>query len=82
MIEDPVPAIGLDPTVEPVPHSYVAPVPKVAPTAESVVLAPLQIVVVPEIEVGATEGWLTVTVVVVPEVVPVQGEVVPVMRTQ
>ena len=49
------PAIGFVPTVEPVPHSYEASVPKV-PLAVRVVFEPLHIVVVPVIAVGATEG--------------------------
>ena len=41
-------------------HSAMAPVPALPPTRVSVVLPPLQIVVVPEILVGATESVLTV----------------------
>ena len=40
-------------------HSAMAPVPALPPTSVSVVLPPLQIVVIPEILVGATEGVLT-----------------------
>ena len=40
-------------------HSVMAPVPALPPTSVSVVLPPLQIVVIPEILVGATEGVLT-----------------------
>ena len=43
-------------------HCQLAPVPNVPPTTESVVEPPSQIVVVPDIEEAATEGWLTVTV--------------------
>ena len=41
-------------------HSAMAPVPALPPTRVKVVLPPLQIVVVPEILVGATESVLTV----------------------
>ena len=40
-------------------HSAMAPVPALPPTSVSVVLPPLQIVVVPEILVGAVDGVLT-----------------------
>ena len=40
-------------------HSAMAPVPALPPTRVSVVLPPLQIVVVPEILVGAVDGVLT-----------------------
>ncbi len=43
-------------------HSTTAPVPNEPPTAVRVVDVPLQTVVVPEIDVGATEAALTVTV--------------------
>ena len=41
-------------------HSAMAPVPALPPTSVSVVLPPLQIVVIPEILVGAVESVLTV----------------------
>jgi hypothetical protein len=41
----------------------VAPVPSVPPVAVKVVLPPLQMVVVPEMDVGATDNVFTVTVV-------------------
>ena len=47
------PLIELLPTLLPVPHSYVAPSPSLPPAAVNVVDAPLHIVVVPVIEVGA-----------------------------
>ncbi len=43
-------------------HCTTAPVPKAPPTADKVVAVPAQTVVVPEIDVGATEDELTVTV--------------------
>ena len=43
-------------------HSATAPVPRVPPLTVNVVDCPLQIVVVPEIVVGATERVFTVTV--------------------
>ena len=60
MIEFPVPADV--PPHEPVNHWTVAPVPTVPPFTVSVVLLPLQMVVVPVIPVGATDGVLTVIV--------------------
>ena len=54
----PVPA-GLPPH-EPVNHSATALVPALPPTTVSVVLLPRQILVAPEILVGATERVLTV----------------------
>ena len=71
----PIPAEA--PPHDPVNHSVVAPVPIVPPATVSVVLAPLQIVVVPVAPVGATDGWSTVTVTVA-HVVVLQ---VPVYRT-
>jgi len=41
----------------------VAPVPKLPPVAVKVVLPPLQMVVVPEMDVGAVDKVFTVTVV-------------------
>ena len=49
------------PPHEPVNHCTVDPVPALPPATVSVVLAPLQIVVVPVIPVGAVESVLTVT---------------------
>jgi len=43
-------------------HSTTAPVPAVPPDTDSTVLPPLQMVVVPLIPVGATDGWFTVTI--------------------
>lgn len=62
MIEFPVPADV--PPQDPVNHSAVAPVPAVPPTNVNVVDAPEQIVLVPDMEVGATLGVFTVTLVV------------------
>ena len=59
VIEFPVPADV--PPHDVVNHSTVAPVPNVPPATVSVVLPPLQIVVVPVIPVGATDKVLTVT---------------------
>ena len=59
IIKLPVPADV--PPQEPVNHSAMAPVPAVPPTTVSVVLLPLQILVAPEILVGATERVFTVT---------------------
>ena len=59
VIEFPVPADA--PLHDPVNHSTVAPVPNVPPATVSVVLPPLQIVVVPVIPVGATDNVFTVT---------------------
>ena len=56
------------PPHEPVNHSAVAPVPALPPETVSVVLAPLQIVVVPVAPVGAVDKVFTVTVTV-PQVV-------------
>jgi len=50
----PVPA-GVPPH-EPVNHSAVAPVPAVPPDSVSVVVVPLQMVVMPVMPVGAIEG--------------------------
>ena len=50
------------PPQEPVNHSATAAVPSVPPLTVSVVDCPLQIVVVPEIVVGAIESVFTVTV--------------------
>ena len=50
------------PPHDPVNHCTVDPVPALPPATVSVVLAPLQIVVVPVIPVGAVESVLTVTV--------------------
>ena len=75
MIEFPVPADT--PPHDPVNHSAVAPVPADPPATVSVVLAPLQIVVVPVAPVGAVDKVLTVTVTV-PQVVVLQ---VPLYRT-
>ena len=71
-----VPAIGLIPTVDPVPHSYVPEV----PFAVSVVEVPEQMEFVPVIDVGATAAGVTVTVVVIPELFP--HGAVPFTRTQ
>ncbi len=54
MIEGPVPAAV--PPQKPVNHSRVAPVPAEPPTAVKVVLPPVQIVVVPEMLIGAMEN--------------------------
>ncbi len=51
------------PPHEPVNHCAVAPVPALPPDMVSVVLLPLQIVVVPVIPVGAVDSVFTVTVV-------------------
>lgn len=51
------------PPHEPVNHCAAAPVPALPPDRVSVVLLPLQMVVVPVIPVGAVERVLTVTVV-------------------
>ena len=60
MIEGPVPAAV--PPQEPVNHCSVAPVPGVPPTEVNVVLPPVQIVVVPEMLVGAVEDvWKVIT---------------------
>ena len=50
------------PPHDPVNHCTVAPLPILPPATVSVVLAPLQIVVVPVIPVGAVESVLTVTI--------------------
>ena len=55
VIDAPEPAMTLFPTVFPVPHWYTAPAINVAPVAVSVVLLPLQRLVVPLIPVGAVE---------------------------
>ena len=60
VIEFPVPAAV--PPHEPVNHCTVAPVPRVPPATVSVVLLPLQIVVVPVIPVGAIDAEFTVIV--------------------
>ena len=52
------------PPHEPVNHSAVAPVPALPPATVSVVLPPLQIVVVPVAPVGAVDKVFTVTVTV------------------
>lgn len=57
------------PPHEPVNHSAVAPVPALPPDTVKVVLFPLQMVVVPVAPVGAVDNVLTVTVVLVHEVV-------------
>ena len=57
------------PPHEPLNHSAIAPIPAVPPDNVKVVLPPLQIVVVPVIEVGATERELTVTAVLAQAVV-------------
>ena len=75
------PPIGLVPTTAPVPHWYVALVPKVAPTAVKVVEPPLQISA-PVTLVGAADDWFMVTVTVTPPVTAVQGDVVFSTRTQ
>lgn len=49
------------PPHEPVNHSATAPVPALPPATISVVLLPIQIVVVPVAPVGATESVFTVT---------------------
>ena len=59
VIEFPVPAEV--PPQDAVNHSTVAPVPIVPPLTVRVVLAPLHIVEVPVIAVGATDDVLTVT---------------------
>ena len=50
-----------------------APVPSEPPTTVSVVLAPLHIVLVPEMPVGVTEGWFTVIVVEAHVVIVLHG---------
>jgi len=50
------------PPHEPVNHCVVAPVPMLPPVTVSVVLLPLQMVVVPLAPVGATDKVFTVTV--------------------
>ena len=57
------------PPHEAVNHSAVAPVPALPPETVSVVLAPLQIVVVPVAPVGAVDNVFTVTVTVAQVVV-------------
>ena len=52
-------------------HSAVAPVPALPPATVSVVLSPLQMVVVPVAPVGAVDKVLTVTVTV-PQLVVLQ----------
>ena len=52
------------PPHEPVNHCSVAPLPALPPATVNVVLAPLQIVVVPVIPVGAVDSELTVTIAV------------------
>ena len=52
----PLMMVGASPTVLPVPHVYVEPLPSVPPLAVNVVGLPLQMVVVPEIEVGSVGG--------------------------
>ena len=59
------------PPHDPVNHSAVAPVPALPPETVSVVLPPLQIVVVPVAPVGAVDNVFTVTVTV-PQVVVLQ----------
>ena len=59
------------PPHDPVNHSAVAPVPALPPETVSVVLPPLQIVVVPVAPVGAVDKVFTVTVTV-PQVVVLQ----------
>ena len=59
VIEFPVPAEV--PPQDPVNHCTVAPLPSVPPLTVRVVLAPLHIVEVPVIAVGATDNELTVT---------------------
>ena len=59
------------PPHEAVNHSVIAPVPALPPETVSVVLAPLQIVVVPVAPVGAVDKVFTVTVTV-PHVVVLQ----------
>jgi hypothetical protein len=63
------------PGLVPKPHSYVEPMPAVPPVAVSVVLAPLQIDVVPEMPVGAVDVVLTLTVKVTAAEVTAQGAV-------
>ena len=73
------------PTVLPVPHSYRAPVPKVAPLAVRVVPEPLHRVVAPPVAVilvGAVDGWSTVMVRCALPDGSVHGAVVPVTDTQ
>jgi hypothetical protein len=59
VIEFPVPAEV--PPQDPVNHCTVAPLPSVPPLTLSVVLAPLHIVAVPVMAVGATDKVFTVT---------------------
>ena len=59
------------PPHDPVNHSATAPVPALPPDTVSVVLPPLQIVVVPVAPVGAVDNVFTVTVTV-PQVVVLQ----------
>ena len=68
VIEFPLPAEAPPQLV--VYHCQVAPVPKLPPITLSVVLCPLHMVDVPEIEVAATESWLTVIVVDAQVVLP------------
>ena len=51
------------PPHEPVNHSATAPVPALPPTSVRVVLLPLQILIVPDILVGAVERLLTVMII-------------------
>jgi len=57
------------PPQEPVYHATTAPVPKLPPVAVNVIFPPLQIVVVPEMDVGAVDNVFTVTVADAHEVV-------------
>ena len=59
VIETPVPS-GVPPH-EPEYQCQLAPVPNVPPATVRVVVCPLQIVAVPLMPVGATDGWFTVT---------------------
>lgn len=60
VILDPVPTAV--PPQEPVNHSAEPPVPSVPPVTVSVVFPPVQMVVVPDIPVGATEGTCLVMI--------------------
>ena len=62
--------VGTSPTKLPVPHVYVELVPSVPPPAVNVVELPLQMVVVPEIDVGSVGGSSIVCLAVLEGVNP------------
>ena len=76
------PTMILEPMDEPVPHWKTAPAPLEPPVAVKVVLPPLQIVVVPEMPVGAVGACCTVTSCAVPPVVVAEQGAEPTLRTQ